>query len=801
MTVQHASRSSAFDPASISRHKKARFLLALTPQDFRDQVIRPLFRARGLKEIAHENNNGELVFVAHDSLLLPNIYVVFFKAGSLTANMTDALGPILAEMEAAKKQKFRYSDSTERRTPAKLLFCSNGRITPQARRHIAKKLDDPRLDFLDADDLIGQIDELLGELWLGIDPELMPYLRRLKDSLQDPDDVLSVADVLPGKSVASAITDEMFVPLKLFRVGIKIQKRKGEVTRLPHFEQIPAPAVLQRSERQILLLGDAGSGKSTILRRLAYVVAQKGIESPTNAIIPILLRASDISRSSSPDLVDLIAENIAAIAGGDVTPEEAKHLIKSQVVLLVDALDELPTDEERASTLRRVNNCLETLPGCRIIATSRTFAFVKRLPELEGYLDYTISALDFKQTEQIITRLEKKRSLSSERSQELLRRLQQVHGVELNPLLVTVFAATTEYSRQDIPANITELFKKYTEIMLGRWDASKGLAHQYHAPLKDFLLKTVAYNMHRKRHNYIKEGDFRAFIDKELSERGHKSDVQELTDEIIHRSGLFRVVGDQVEFRHLLLQEFFAGRGIPSNKLNDYVADDWWQRAIVFYFGENPSDAAGLTALVSTLAARSEEDLFQTALTLGIALQACYLVPVEDKLLILSNVIIALSLVKDQFITSLGAQEKYPINGFLIYYLFGRDAVACSVLQDHWRDLKLDAGKDGGLLDGKTRDLRTFWVIIGLIESGALGEAEALCHSFNPHDPRMLFAIYLACALILQVRVHTEEERRIARRLYSYLNAQMEPLKGMLLKEVKSGLLEVRQGKIHELEG
>ena len=58
----------------------------------------------------------------------------------------------------------------------------------------------------------------------------------------------------------------------------------------------------------------------------------------------------------------------------------------------------------------------------------------------------------------------------------------------MNRLLVTVFVATTDYSRKDIPANITELFKKYTEMMLGRWDASKGLAQQYQAPLKDFVL-------------------------------------------------------------------------------------------------------------------------------------------------------------------------------------------------------------------------------------------------------------------------------------------------------------------------
>src|SRR5258708_19703030 len=96
-------------------------------------------------------------------------------------------------------------------------------------------------------------------------------------------------------------------------------------------------------------------------------------------------------------------------------------------------------------------------------------------------------------------RVKKDRTPPAEKSHELVRRLEAVHGMELNPLLVTVFAATSEYSRQDIPANITELFKKFTEMMLGRWDASKGFKQQYHAPLKDFILTKVAFEMHKKR--------------------------------------------------------------------------------------------------------------------------------------------------------------------------------------------------------------------------------------------------------------------------------------------------------------
>ena len=51
----------------------------------------------------------------------------------------------------------------------------------------------------------------------------------------------------------------------------------------------------------------------------------------------------------------------------------------------------------------------------------------------------------------------------------------------------------------DIPENITELFKKYTELMLGLWNRSKTVGQQLESPVKDMLLCRIAYEMHAER--------------------------------------------------------------------------------------------------------------------------------------------------------------------------------------------------------------------------------------------------------------------------------------------------------------
>ncbi len=150
----------------------------------------------------------------------------------------------------------------------------------------------------------------------------------------------------------------------------------------------------------------------------------------------------------------------------------------------------------------------------------------------------------------------------------MLRRLDNIHGMELNPLLVTVFVATSDYSRQDIPANITELFKKFTEMMLGRWDSSKGLAQQYHAPLKEFLLCRIAFQMHEARVTSWPVKKFTEVIERELSDRGHEADVAVLLDEILERSCLLVVQDDDIRFRHLLIQEILRRKGHPGRGIH-----------------------------------------------------------------------------------------------------------------------------------------------------------------------------------------------------------------------------------------
>lgn len=473
----------------------------------------------------------------------------------------------------------------------------------------------------------------------------------------------------------------------------------------------------------------------------------------------------------------------------------ADDLADGRVLVLIDALDEIALDEQRDRLMDEILAFHASHPNVSVIITSRPSQYTRNSPAFSRFSKYTVGPIGWKEATKILHNVQQGRNLPAEQGKEILRRLQQVHGIELNPLLVTVFAATSEHNRQDIPANITELFKKFTELMLGRWDENKGLSQQFQAPLKDFLLTIVAYEMHQDRTTRISLSRIRSIIDHELTKRGHASDAEKILEEIVYRSGLFRIFAEEVEFRHLLLQEFFAGRGIPDIELVCEVAhDDWWQRPIVFYFGENPSNASSLKVVLGRVGELDANARFQVSRSVGLAVQACYLSEVDLKLEIWRSVVEAIIVARDP-VSQMEFAKKYPITEFLSYYVFAKDSVALSSIKGRQECLRAWL-QDDGLASDSDKDARLFWYICALIELGDIQEAERLARDFHPTDRRLLVALHIGAYFVLHVGSLRQEEKEAAKRLCRKLDPIAADYRAQFVEELGSQLLEVRQGVI-----
>ena len=793
---------------TISRFHKERFLKSLSEDDFRDKVIRPLFHRLGFKDgrdlCGPQEAGKDAIFTEIDKLGITNIVAVQTKKGNLNlaAKASKNIIEAITQLRTALGSTVTMLAAKQNCTPNRVYLCSSGNINDAAKQHILSEVNNPNITFLEANDLIPKLDEHYPELWLGIDANIIPYFQALKKLVVGTSDQHStVADISHGV-LNGAASDELFVALNLHRSTARTKMLRGKVINEPYLEELPLTAITEKKHRRVLILGEAGSGKTTGLLRIAYTAAIDSISRDSMEYkIPVLIKSADLYRNKPTNFVEYCASICSSLVGDSKPCFGPVDLEKGRVTILLDSLDELPSNASREYVLSAVEDGLSLYPKVQVIATSRPEGFIRQLSALRTYVDYRINPISWKQADKIVRIVKRGERLSKAQSQEMLRKLEKLHGIELNPLLVTVFAATSDYAKQDIPANITELFKKFTELMLGRWDEAKGLAQQFQAHLKDFVLSKLAYEIHCRKSTLINREEARSIIVQELRKRGHEGEVEILLTEIFDRSGLFRSYENEIEFRHFLLQEFFAGRGIEdSAQAKLLVVDEWWKRALVFYFGENPQRIDQLQELMNASHGSQGGTLFTAATTIGLALQACYLAPVTDKLSVWKWVVEATSISREKWMAMVDPSGERPILTFVHYYLYARDSLALSNLKANADALSAWAIDSIQTVEQVDRDTRYFWLLAGLIESGELATASALLKRFTPKDKHLLLALHLACVLTEKVRPVGEEDKQIAVEMSNSLRDEVVFFQNALLKEVGSTLLELRHGGVKAID-
>jgi NACHT domain/Restriction endonuclease len=788
--------------ASVSRIAKQRHLLKLSEDEFRDLVVRPLFLRQGLedgRETCGVSEYGkDCYFVRNSALGGTDIIVVQTKKGKITLASTPSanLATIVTQLKTALETSIPLIADKKRRKPIEAFLVASGEINDAAQRHIVAEVKDPRLKFVDIEALIPLIDQFLPELWLGIDSDAISYMRALSQAMENGSELLSGGVQLTTDN-SNSVLDDVYANVHVLRArskrevkGKKLLPKRQRVSELQ--SSLPITSLPHEKDHLLLVVGAGGAGKSTALKRIAYELALKPVESPSQIKIPILLRARDLTDLPSATLLDHALHRVQILLGGKKQPFSADDLEQGRVVFLIDGLDEVAKAESMDAALDTISAFHSKFPLCKIILTSRPTPYLRSGAFLKSFTPFTITDLNLAQAAKIVRALARQKSLSVENSSEILRQLQQVHGVTLNPLIVTVFMASSDFSKQDIPPNITELFKKYTELMLGRWDEGKKLQQQIQAPVKDLVLRQVAFRMHGLRQTAIAIEEFQGMIYEELMKRGFQEEMPLLFHEIVERSGLFRVESDQIEFRHHLFQEFFAGRAIPGlDFIRGVIDSDWWKRAIVFYFGEHPDETASLIELASATPAPTGERAFVSATTIGLALQACYFAPIEDKARVYELVIrsIITSMQDPEFSEFL---KELPFIRLVYSFFMARESLALT-------NLKLFVSSlHKALLERYTGtpqlEEMQFWLIVGLLQSGLYELAVPFVKEFKTNDPGLLFTLRTEIKLNSLVRVISNGAEDQLKALLKIVDQRFTPMIGEMRR-----LLDQESKKIDQM--
>lgn len=782
----------------ITQAEKEKFLADMSEADFRERVIRRLFKTIGFKDgrdlCGPEEFGKDAVFIDTDRFGDESVIAIQTKTGSVTmaGDPSKNLHVILAQLRTALDHPHICVRTKTKKLPSIVYLAASGVINANARAYLEREISNPRLKFLDRDDLITKVDENCPEIWSGVIAQVSPYLKSLADRVDELS--VSLNDNNHAQSTFGAFaaaSDNTFVDPVLAYQEVKLERRNGRVFEDISFVDVRGSQLFRSSGIRALILGDAGSGKTTLMIRLAYSLAKSANISRKIYRVPIFARAFEFvgaNGSSFQILSDLVIRNHSLQA----LPFSFEDMEAGRVVLLVDGLDELSEDHDRQSVIDFCLRFVDEHPKCSMALTTRPYSSVDRLDGLNRFRRYRIAPLSIEDASKMLTNLDSKKDqdANSEWRRETLRKLEGVHGVELNPLLVTVFAVSSKIDKKDIPANITELFAKFTELMLGRWDEKKGFDKQYQAKIKDALLSEFAFDLHKRGDSTFKRAEFIDFATARLKKVNRAADIGTLVSEILDRSGLLR--GDEeVQFRHHLLQEYFASKGIPNiDFIRDEVGNDWWRNSVVFYFGGRPDSVAQLLDVATS----NSFEPAQSFIAVGLALQACYFSNTDEKIDVWKwvNGAASAGLVSDLLPC---LDDKYPVSHFLAGYLEARDSLALTGIQDQEFDI---AGWCSG--DKALEEHRSFWYAVGLGELGEFELLEKFLIKETIRDPLLLTAVHIGCFFAEHMRELSSDKKLVVSRIVNKLNPLVESNRRKITEEFRGQLLEYRRGGVVALD-
>ena len=134
---------------------------------------------------------------------------------------------------------------------------------------------------------------------------------------------------------------------------------------------------------RVVVIGDPGCGKTTSLRHLAYVHATENLQKIENGqepdLLPIYLPLG-VHGSVDKSLTDYLWDVTKAYALPlSLVQSLEKHVFAGRALLLIDGVDEVPTDSRR-QVVRTFEGLMKRFPSHPVAITSRVIGFEHLLP-------------------------------------------------------------------------------------------------------------------------------------------------------------------------------------------------------------------------------------------------------------------------------------------------------------------------------------------------------------------------------------------------------------------------------------
>ncbi|MBB3560147.1 hypothetical protein FHX06_001458 [Rhizobium sp. BK512] len=356
------------------------------------------------------------------------------------------------------------------------------------------------------------------------------------------------------------------------------------------------------NQQRIALLALPGGGKTLLLKRLAVAYADENRRTNSNDflpdldIYPVLIRCREW-REHIARPIPFILKNISNITGQsglDNFYEALLPLLKAgKVVLLVDGLDEIHSDADRATFAENLEKFLDDFKKIRLVVTSREAGFGLVAPTVARFCDrWRLAPLDDVTISSLCVHWHKLMAGESveaaDDAAEVSERLLQnpaLRRLAENPLLLTMLLVV-KHGAGRLPPDRVSLYSRAVEVLLDTWNIKGHEALNIKEALPQ--LSYVAYELMRRGKQTATQSELISLLEEAREKVPRikmyaKDSPVDFLRRVELRSSLLMEAGYQLEgsrpvpfyqFRHLTFQEYLAAEAAVNGNYREYSIGD-----------------------------------------------------------------------------------------------------------------------------------------------------------------------------------------------------------------------------------
>lgn len=366
------------------------------------------------------------------------------------------------------------------------------------------------------------------------------------------------------------------------------------------------------------MVGGPGSGKTTFAWHLSLCLLGAHLNPPPKkltlddlgqwphgALTPVYIKLRDLINEGFKNNVDVpintthLEEYLHQRIETPYTTKLANELIKDlyhgDAVLILDGLDEvpIPTDPPNALDLRRdqLKSFADSISDkyrCRIVFTSRPYAYREEEWHLDGYQTVTMQALSDVHKFEILTKIFQQSKLglkdAKEKARQFLRELtarEIPESMTSNPLLLTLMGGV--YLRQTdnkLPTLKGELYHRSVILLLDKWSVPRigekeSLLEKIGCSTQEIydVLEKLAYQAYD---TYAQDKIAAPFVERRdlldgLSSLRRKANIRDVAEYLSDHSGVLVSQSNKIyEFAHRSFVECLAAAYMAKGEKNSF---------------------------------------------------------------------------------------------------------------------------------------------------------------------------------------------------------------------------------------